>query len=166
MYQFNKILKRTVNDPNEIIDCNNYYEICIYNNKCEEIARTKIDKEDLEKVKSYKWHINDQGYILSGDRKRLHQLILGKKQELEIDHINHDTLDNRKQNLRHCTSSQNSMNKKNVKGISWHKKANKWTAQIVSNYKHIYLGLFENKRDAINARRKAEKQYFGEFRNL
>ena len=57
-----KILERTVFDSNEIIDCGDYYEICLYNRKCEEVGRTKIDKDDLKKVKKYKWGLNGRGY--------------------------------------------------------------------------------------------------------
>jgi hypothetical protein len=161
-----KILKRTRFDKNEIIDCGDYYEICLYSGRGEqkEVARTKIDKEDLEKVKQYKWSLR-KGYpthINSKLPKGLSQFIIGKKEGYDIDHINHDILDNRKQNLRHCTVSQNMMNKK-VKGYCWHKDNKKWMAYIKINKKFINLGSFINKQDAINTRRKAEQKYFGEF---
>jgi len=114
LWEYGKILKRTKRDPNKIVDCGDYYEICIYNIKQKEIARAKIDKDDLDKAKQYKWHLNDQGYIIHRYKRtiRLHKLILGKKEGYEIDHINHDTLDNRKQNLRFATRSENNKNRK------------------------------------------------------
>lgn len=167
---YGKILKRTIRDKNKIVDCGNYYEICLYNVKCKEVARAKIDKEDFNKVKNYKWGICSQGYakttiIQKKERKKafyLHQLIIGKKQNFITDHINRDKLDNRKQNLRHCTHQQNMMNSVN-KGCNWLKENKKWRALIVVNGKNIHLGLFTNKKEAILIKRKAEKKYFGKF---
>ena len=93
----------------------------------------------------------------------LHHLILPRKQGFDTDHINGNKLDNRKSNLRYATRSLNMMNKKDVKGIYWYKKTNKWQAQIGFNNKHIHLGYFIKEEDAIKARRDAEKKYFGEF---
>ena len=163
--QNGKILKRTERDKNEIIDCGDYCEICLYQ-KNKEIARTKIDKEDLEKIENYKWCLSKIGYTAGVINKKLiylHQFILSKKQKFDIDHINRDKLDNRKQNLRHCTRSQNCINRK-ISGITWHKGVNKWRARITINYKEIRLGCFKYKQDAINVRINAEKQYFKKFK--
>lgn len=158
-----KILTRTIYNPNEFINCSNYYEIILYNKKCQEISRALIDKDDLEKVKQYKWSLTSHNYIKNFKHNiQLHQLILGKKDRLDIDHINHNKLDNRKQNLRHCTRSQNMMNNKS-KGIFWYKNKNRWIAKIMVNYKNINLGSFINEQDAIKARRNAEKKYFRKF---
>ncbi|MGV8131542.1 MAG: HNH endonuclease, partial [Candidatus Pacearchaeota archaeon] len=83
---------------------------------------------------------------------RLHQFIMGKKEGLVIDHINHDKLDNRKSNLRHVTFAQNCQNKK-IKpiGISWHKKGKKWRAYYRENGITEHLGLFSNKLEAKRA---------------
>ncbi len=161
-----KILERTQRDKNEIIDCKNYCEIVLYNNKSEEVARAKIDKEDLKNAKKHKWHLDFYGYVISQINNkaiRLHQLVIGKKSSNQIDHINHNKFDNRKQNLRHCTTSQNCMNRKNVKGYCWNKENKKWQVQICINYKNIHIGCFKNKQDAITARRQAELKYFKEF---
>lgn len=163
--QNNKILKRTRFDKNEIIDCGDYYEICLYSGQGEqkEIAKTKIDKDDLDKVENYKWNLSGNGYIINNKNKiYLHQLILGKKKGYIIDHINHNTLNNRKQNLRYCTYSQNHMNTK-AKGYTWNKKNKRWQVYIQKKYKFIYLGSFLNEQQAIIIRKKAEKKYFREF---
>lgn len=160
-----KILKRTRYDENKIIDCGDYCEICLYSGCSEqkEIARTKIDKNDLDKVKKYKWGLNKQGYVRNASNKKfLHQLILGKKKGFITDHKNLDPLNNRKQNLRFATHQQNQMNRK-CKGYYWDKIAKKWMAYIEKNKKRICLGLFTNKQDAIKARRKGELKYFGDF---
>ena len=161
-------MKRNKFTPNEIIDCGDYYEICLYNKQHQKIAKTKIDKidkENLKKVKEHKWHLHSCGYIATIENKQtlfLHQFILGKRQGFEIDHINHNKTDNRKQNLRHCTRSQNSMNRK-VKGYFWNNEKEKWTTRIKVNYKTIHLGHFRSKQDAINARKNAELKHFGKF---
>ena len=166
MCRYGKILERTRMDKNEIIDCGDYLEICLYNIKHQKIARTKIDKNDLEKIKKHKWSLSNYGYTKTNKNINnitlLHQFILGKKQGYDVDHKNTNKLDNRKQNLRYCTKQQNNMNIK-VKGYTWNRKRKKWIAQIGINYKNITLGYFENKQDAINARRQAEKKYFKEF---
>ena len=163
IYKYGQVLKRTTHDSNEIINCGNYYEVCIYK-KHQEVAKTKIDKEDLDKVKNYKWCLNNKGYIINGKNSLfLHLLIMGRKEGYEVDHKFGNKLDNRKQNLRFVTHSQNLMNQKNAKGYYWHKRDKRWRACIVINHKDIYLGNFINKDDAIIARYKAEKKYFGEF---
>ena len=157
--------KRTTWDKNEIIDCGDYYEICLYNVKSQEIARTKIDKDDLEKIKNSKWCLM-YGYAISNSNNKsiyLHTFILGKPTKgYEIDHINHDKLDNRKQNLRFVTHSQNGMNRK-YKGYYWSKSDKRWHARIIINQKRINLGYFINEQDAINARKIAVEKYFGEY---
>ena len=120
-----KILKRVAREKNKFIDCGCYCEIILYKGLSEqkEVARTKIDKEDLDKVKNYKWGLN-HNYVATRINKRhiyLHQFILGKREGLVIDHINTNKLDNRKQNLRHCTNSQNLQNSK-IRGYTWNKK--------------------------------------------
>jgi len=151
---------------NEFIDCGDYYKICLYNKKGRQKMQALIDKKYYKKIKNYKWCLTKLNYVESKTNKKgiyLHQLILGKKEGFEIDHINHNTLDNRKQNLRFVTRNQNQWNRKNVKGYSWDKRDKKWEAYLMINKKYIHLGHFKNKQNAVNARRKAEKKYFKEF---
>lgn len=85
-----------------------------------------------------------------------------------IDHINHNTLDNREINLRKCTIKENNENRKgakrtnssNIRGVSFSKKQKKWIARIGVNYKNIWLGSFEDIKDAENTVIKARKEYF------
>lgn len=169
IYRHNKIFERTRYDFNEIIDRDNYYEIILYSGCGEqkEIARTLIDKEDLEKIKNYKWCLNGYGYVMTkinGKTTFLHRLIFNNLFiRNEIDHRNGNKLDNRKNNLRLVTHQQNQMNRKS-EGYCWHKKAKKWMVYITANEKQIYLGLFEEKQEAIVARKRAEVKYFKEFR--
>ena len=166
---YGKILERTRFDPNEIVEYDDHAEIILYNKQCEEVARALIDLEDIDKIKNYKWRVNDNGYVLTdikGTTKkiRLHRFIMDCPDDKVVDHINHDRLDNRKSNLRICTQQQNLMNKKSV-GVTFDKRRNKWYAQIMHNRKHVFLGSFNTKEEAIEARKRAEIEYFGEYRN-
>jgi hypothetical protein len=140
-----------------------------------------IDTEDLEKIKTYYWSLNTQGYVITNQRQsnnkfkhiRLHLLLLGKKfDHLQIDHINGNKLDNRKSNLRLCTHQQNCFNirlKKNNKtgiaGVS-PTRNDTWRARIMINKQEIRLGHFRLFGDAIQARWQAEEKYFGKFRPI
>jgi len=163
--RYGKILKRTERDKNEYVECDDCCEMILYKRgyKQEEKTRTLIDKEDYSKVKDYKWGLCGNGYVRNSKNKiYLHQLILGRKKGFDIDHIDHNVLDNRKENLRHCTRSQNLMNR-NSRGCSWNKHTKKWQAQIGINKKNIYLGSFNKKEEAKKVRREAELKYFKEF---
>ena len=163
MCRYGNILARTKFDPNEFVDCGDYYEICLYNIKHKEIARAKINRENLEKVRDYKWNLSWWGYVICSSKEiKLHQLILGKKKGFEIDHINGNKLDNLRQNLRYATRSQNEVNKKS-KGYSWCSRDKIWSAYITINNKGVNIGSFKTEVEAIKARREAELKYYGEY---
>lgn len=84
----------------------------------------------------------------------------------QVDHINGQRDNNRLENLRLVSSSENSKNmgrsmknKSGQTGVSWHKKSQKWSAYIWSNYKKKHLGLFSERNDAVKARKDAELKY-------
>lgn len=134
-----------------------------------------FDKENYDLIKDFCWndHIKTNGYhILEAWNTKTKQNIpmtelLGCK---GYDHENRNSLDNRRCNLRPATQADNTKNKSRQKnntsgiaGVGWMKRLNKWRARITIDDTPIYLGIFENKDDAIRARLQAEKQYFGEF---
>jgi HNH endonuclease len=92
----------------------------------------------------------------------------------EIDHINGDCLDNRRENLRKATRSQNMANQPKIggtwsshyKGVTWFKQRQKWRAQIKIEGRNHHLGLFINEDDAAKAYDEAAFQAFGEFAHL
>lgn len=126
-----------------------------------------FDLEDFEKIKNYCWYETNYGYICSTNSKhivQMHRLITGiSDKSKDVDHKDHNKNNNRKYNLRICTRSQNSMNKRNVIGVFWDNSRNKWVSKIKLNYKNIFLGYFENFEDAVKSRKEAEEKYFGEF---
>lgn len=168
--------KRTVRDKNEIIIHEGYAEIILCDKLNNEIARSKIDIDDIDKINKYRWcvHCSD-GYVSTTIYKThkklfLHQLVLGEyDSELDIDHISGDTLDNRKSNLRLCNHYENMRNVRvrsdsstGIKGV--HRAYNgKFKSYIVIAGKITNLGTFINIEDAIRSRLEAEHKYFGEF---
>lgn len=148
----------------------NTYVIKVITKKGEEIL---IDAEDFEKVRRYSWCISKTGYPvanISGKVTKLHRYLLGlTNPKIIVDHINRNTLDNRKCNLRICTALENARNttvSKNSStgylGISLTAQG-KYRARIMVNRKEIRLGNYSRIEDAIKARKQAEKKYFKEF---
>lgn len=141
-----------------------------------------FDKNDYEKIKDYCWNINKSGYLTShdpakqGKRKTIyfHRLIMDVVDKdwkiYQVDHINHNPLDNRKQNLRIGCNADNSKNKRigsinssGYPGVSYHKLTNKWQARVGLNVERIYLGLFDNVDDAIKIADQFKRDNYGEF---
>jgi hypothetical protein len=165
--KYGKILSRTIFDSNKYILCKNYIKIYLYK-KNKIISFSIIDKEDFEKVKTHKWVLNGDNYVINSKNKLLlHHLILGKPiKGKEIDHINHNPLDNRKNNLRFVNRSQNNMNrlvspynKSGKIGVSWFNSIKKWRVYSSVNNKQVNLGYFKSKRKAIKARINYENNY-------
>lgn len=135
-----------------------------------------FDIEDYDKIKKYCWFINKEGYVVTTDNNKqiwMHRLCMDlNDSNLLVDHIGGKNTrnDNRKNNLRVCSNSENIMNtgvrKNNTSGttgvclIS----PNTWNAYIQAYGEKYNLGYFKNKQDAIAARKEAEEKYFGEFR--
>ncbi len=87
-----------------------------------------------------------------------------------VDHIDRDGLNDKWDNLREATFSQNRINsniwKNNtsgMKGVSYHKVTGKWQAKITKDYKQIHLGLFKTPEEAQNARNVKASELFGAF---
>jgi hypothetical protein len=141
---------------------------------------TLIDAEDIEIVSAYVWHLRKVGknpifYAfakVNGKDVGMHNLLMKPPKGFEVDHINHDGLDNRrKHNLRICTKSQNIANSRihisnkssKFKGVSFDKKSKKWAAYIRINYKQIHIGYFANENEAARAYDIKAKEIFGNF---
>lgn len=120
-----------------------------------------FDKEDYDKIKDLTWQRLSTGYVMNqqfgGKATMVHRLIMDCPEGMVVDHINHNTLDNRKCNLRICTSYQNLCNHK-AKGYS-KEKSGKYRAYLGK----IHLGNFNTEKEAIKARKEAELKYWGEY---
>lgn len=101
-------------------------------------------------------------------RFAMHRVILEAPKGMEVDHINHNTLDNRRENLRLCERFQNNgnrgvgrHNKSGLKGVNFDR--NRWKAEISVKNKTVYLGRFKTKEDAGRAYDVAAINHFGQF---
>jgi hypothetical protein len=122
--------------------------------------------------------VNNCGYLHARiDRKnyKVHRLIFlyhhGYLTDgLHMDHIDGNKTNNRIENLREVTRSQNKMNSKlaanntsGVKGVYWHKHKQKWNSKIILNRKHIHLGYYDTIEEAAAAAIAARNEYHGDF---
>jgi len=129
-----------------------------------------VDEEDFERVNQYSWCLNGKGYV-NGSVGFLHRFIMNTPKGMCVDHINHNTLDNQKHNLRLVTYSQNNMNRRKnskketslYKGVCYNKHRNKWRCCIKLNGKSKEIGSFTTEEQSALAYNDAAKQYHGEF---
>lgn len=138
-----------------------------------------IDHDDLSIFLSHEWRRDGsiKGYIqrgIKGGQVYLHREIMKPPSGVFVDHINGNPLDNRRNNLRLASRSENNSNRRKTKnttssiykGVSFNKKIKKWTAYISFNKKHEHLGCFNCETAAALAYDKRAKVLHGEFCNL
>ena len=133
----------------------------------------KIDHEDYDKIKDNNYFcMNGYAYTSDTGKVPMHRIIMGEMGE-RIDHINHDTMDNRKCNLRICSVAQNRHNSKpnkntssKYKGVSFAKDRNLWRSRIRIKDVLYSLGQYEDEEDAAIAYNVAAQLFFGEFAYL
>ena len=134
-----------------------------------------FDASDFDFVSSHKWSIENSGYVHSMDKEkhiRLHNCLLGSPGYV-VDYINGDRTDNRRCNLRVCTSKENVRNSKlsannssGYKGVSYDKRRKKYSSSISVDYRNHFLGYFDNPEDAARKYDEAAIRYFGEYARL
>ena len=165
MYKFGKI-KRTIYDRNDIIYHGNYAEIVLRDKNAEICGYAEIDIEDIDKVKNLKWHIKNSRntqYAVHNDHghaRFMHEVILEYDGDKEIDHIDHNGLNNRKSNLRIVTHSQNIMNQHNETNGVKQVPSGRYQAHITVNGKSVYLGTYDTFKEAKEARTNYEASLF------
>ena len=138
-----------------------------------------IDRDSVESVGQFNWYAQKTacGYYASRGLRTmtsyqvlpLHALLAS----LGADHINGNSLDNRKCNLRSATVSQNAKNraksrnsKSRFKGVSWSRRDSKWAAEIQVDKRRIWLGYFSDELEAAKSYDCAARQYHGDFARL
>lgn len=138
----------------------------------------QVDDEDFERLNQYNWYFNC-GYAMrhlydpitqKTTKMRMHREIMKAPKGIDVDHINGNRLDNRRENLRLDPDRKNTQNQglsKNstsgYKGVSWSKASSCWVARIKVKNKKIHLGLFDTLTDAAKAYDKAALELHGEF---
>ena len=146
----------------------------------------KVDMCDFIQLSWYKWHArwspptrsfyatrNDVHFLTERrSPAQMHRQILGLEygDKRQVDHINHDTLDNRRANLRIATAAQNARNKRlrvdsttGLKGVFFQASSQRWHAYIRFNGKRMHLGCFDTKEKAHASYCEASQQFHGEF---
>ena len=147
-----------------------------------------VDDADYDWLNQYRWYVNKNcsgGFyayrkIYCKNTKKQHSMamhreILGLKKgdPQQTDHINHNTLDNRRDNIRICTPQQNHFNRKSdsnssskFKGVSWYRQKEKWSVQIFVNGRLWHLGYWNIEEVAALRYDMVAIREFGEFAYL
>ena len=143
-------------------------------------VKTIVSKEDLPRLLSFDvtWCVTRKhtgrlhvcANVTKNGKKTtipLHRFLVDCPKGKVVDHINGDTLDNRRQNLRVVSNAENLQNRQGlnannssgVRGVSWDKARGKWQAKIKVNYKTIHLGRFDDIEEARKAVEEAICKY-------
>jgi DNA polymerase-1 len=142
-----------------------------------------VDPDDYRRLAKYKWYVvgtpGSQYAARSHTTKNakksaiyMHREIIKVPDDLFADHINRNSLDNRKANLRPATRAQNVQNRtkfrkgkysSKYKGVTWNCGHRLWQADIKFNGNHIFLGSFDSEVRAAKAYDRAAKRYHAEF---
>lgn len=121
-------------------------------------------------IAQHAWSRTKTGYAqarINGELVLMHRLVMGRPGQGEIDHINRDKVDNRRNNLRIVSHGDNmsnlplaSNNTSGVRGVDWDANRSKWRAQIQKSGKNMHLGRFDTIEEALSARLTAEAIHF------
>jgi hypothetical protein len=144
------------------------------------ISETLIDTSDLPLMEGFNgtWHAFDgiSGLYVAGNYKittnkwtvvPLHRFLLKPNKNEVVDHINHNTLDNRRSNLRISTKSENSTNRKGasclsktkIRGVNWHKGFGMWYARVRIKGQTVFAKYFNDLDEAEKAVKQARAKY-------
>lgn len=138
-----------------------------------------VDPVDEHLLDEYMWNISPKHGITTSKRQpvyrsfTLSRLIMNAPANLQVDHINHNILDNRRCNLRLATNKENCQNRRvqknnkiGLKGVRFRLHVKSFEAYIVVNGKQEHLGYFDDSAEAALAYNKRAKQAFGPFAKL
>ena len=141
-----------------------------------------VDSDDYKKLSKYEWKasksVRGKYYvyaIINNKNVSLHRMIIDAKKGEIVDHINHNSFDNRKSNLRITNQKGNARNSRKgtdsslsskYQGVAKYGNTNKWISRIGFNNKVIKLGVFENEVDAAESYNIAALKYHGEYATI
>lgn len=139
-----------------------------------------VDAADYGRLSAIKWHAHEcRGtfYAANGGGKQgrvfMHRLVCDAPKGLQVDHINGNSLDNRRANLRPCVDQQNRWNRgaransaSGIKGVMLCRRTGRWAAAITANGKRHYLGSYADQADAARAYDAAALHLHGAFARL
>jgi hypothetical protein len=132
--------------------------------------RVQVDRSDLDELLKYRWFLQlnknrriDCPYdVVTGSIKGktvlMSRFLMNAEKGMVVDHIDRNSLNNQRSNLRLVTPQENAFNT-NAKGYWWNKRSNKWQAGIRINYKPIHLGYFNTEAEASAAYQEAKLRY-------
>ena len=139
-----------------------------------------VDDEDYSIINQHQWYAlkcesktRTNWYVIrhhNGKTIYMHREIIAACEKLDIDHKNGNGCDNRRENLRAGTTSQNLQNQRKTlgcssafKGVCWDKERSLWMAKIKANNRHKFIGRFSDEVSAAKAYDQTARYYFGEF---
>lgn len=148
------------------------YGICYSSNTDEAIL---FDLEDYDKIKNYTWYIDDYGYAISGTSGRairMQRLLCDVLDDpsVVVDHMDGNTFNNQKWNLRVCHQRENTLNRSipsnntsGAIGVRLNPSGKTWHVSIGLDRVEHNLGNYESFEEACIVRRNAEDRFFGEY---
>lgn len=132
-----------------------------------------VDDKDYDCLITTKWRalLSKAKYYYAVDRNnnKMHRLIMNAPTAMDVDHINGNTLDNRKFNLRVVTRSENCRNRNNrlsqlntsgTRGVTYYAPENRWRVRGTLNGQRFHLGYFKTYDEAVARRDAFENKYW------
>lgn len=133
----------------------------------------QIDDDDYERINQWKWKVDSHGYAVRVYQNKtifMHREIIHTPEGMCTDHIDHNPLNNCKNNLRICTMRENQGNSilrcdnsSGFKGVCFDKGRKRWIAKIHSGNKRKTIGRYKNPEEAAIAYDKTAENVFGKF---
>lgn len=154
----------------------NYREVVISQNRI-----ALVSEEDYPAIAAVPWFYAlgyarrnaPRQHYTRGPQIQMHRVIIGAKEGEEVDHINGNTLDNRRENLRICTHAENVRNRIKrthtssiYKGVHRRSDTGKWRAAIAVDARTVHLGTYTTEVEAAMAYNTAALHYHGRFARL